>query len=1313
MFLHVGGSFATNTGVLGTDKDTPKDHTPTQERPRRRKWLKRLGVAALVLVVGLALFHRPIFFEATRYFILRAAKQQNLELSYEMRGSVFTTLSVINLKAVPTEPGPIKRLEISTLNLRYSLWDLITDGMPAFLQELDMRNVFVELTPADPLPADKEETRQAFKFPALFPALLNLENVNVLIHAHTGDTVLEGLFFSLLPDRAGALKIQTLNIPGVRRWTDITAATSYTERHLVLADLFVGQEIVLREFQLDVSNLEKEELGLMLEGTFFDAPVRLTAQVTDLNATNHLVLNLKSEGLVFEPVWKYLNLTVPLQGELERVEIVFEGDPTRPASWSGQVQAQLRQAALNGQALGDIKLQATMAEARVSLTVRDELDAKNLLTLTATAALPEKFKDFVNTRANGTVHLQAPEAALLRLPEPLAGDVKVKADFQLADGLLSAKATIDSAFLAVAGAELTGTQFSLALEKDLKAPADAPIFQALSTRWEGGIAEVRFQKYTADAVRLRLASRDAQVTIEELALAKQTNIVRVAADYILPVDGKAWDRQPLKFDLVVDAPDLSAFLAPGAAAELAGNLQITGRAEARDRIFNGNFSIVGSEIHAHGLPVRRVNAQVAVVENRLNFSRLDLVLNDHNRVQGHGEVRFDEGLAYGGELDVQLADLSLLQPLLGRGPNAPVVGGKLTVFWKGSGEGKNLKHSGTASLDLTGGRFGEQKNLSAHFNGSYAPDHINIPDFFLASDLATAGFSLFWKNNRLRVDNLTVQQKKHTLLEGKIDIPLHLAEVRNPARLIPADEPLSLVLKTRDLKLRPLFLQLDKKSPPLEGVINLDADLRGTLDKLDGKIAVRADGLQSPNAKQFAPASVELDLVMQNDRLSLDGTARQKLLEPLRISGNLPFDAAAILQARKLDPQTPVDLRISLPRSSLDFVASLVPAVRQSRGHATADIRVGGTIADPVLAGNVTADLAALRFTDPSLPPINAFALRVNFTGNQAVIERCAGGIAGGSFQVGGRMTFATLDNPVLDLRLTSKDALVLQNDDMTARVSSDLRATGPLNAASVTGNAWITRSRFFRNIDILPIGLPGRPAPQPPEDPPTISFRHPPLRDWKFDVAIRTSDPFLVQSNLATGRILVDLRLGGTGLAPWLEGTILVEQLTASLPFSRLNITGGQIFFTRQDPFVPQLNLRGTSTIRDYQVTVFITGPVTAPDALFTSDPPLPQTEVVSLIATGMTTKELTSDPNALAGRAAMLVFQRLYNSTFRRNQPPVQNESFLSRIQFDIGTIDPRTGRQSTTLGIPLSDRIMLTGGLDVGGNFRGQIKYLIRFK
>ena len=191
------------------------------------------------------------------------------------------------------------------------------------------------------------------------------------------------------------------------------------------------------------------------------------------------------------------------------------------------------------------------------------------------------------------------------------------------------------------------------------------------------------------------------------------------------------------------------------------------------------------------------------------------------------------------------------------------------------------------------------------------------------------------------------------------------------------------------------------------------------------------------------------------------------------------------------------------------------------------------------------------------------------------------------------------------------------------------------------------------------------------------ISFPDPPLRDWTFNVAIRTADPFRIQSNLANGRITGNLTFGGTGLEPWLDGTLYVEQLTATLPFSQLQIDSSIVYFSRDDPFMPYLNLRGNSTIREYRISVYITGPITNPQAVFSSNPPLPQSEIVALIATGSTTRELSSDPNVLAGRAAILLLQKIYRSVFRRNKPPAASDSYLSRVQFDFGAVDPRTGK------------------------------------
>ena len=896
----------------------------------------------------------------------------------------------------------------------------------------------------------------------------------------------------------------------------------------------------------------------------------------------------------------------------------------------------------------------------------------------------------------------------------MMGDLSLNTSFRLENGKLSTQSVLDSSSLAFSGIELTETHLRLDLSKDLQQQAEAPLFKDLISRIEGEIKTVRLQDYVVESVNIALSSSDANVHLERLTLARGANHASLQANYILPADLKSWDREPLEFDVNVDAPDLSAFVVPDSGVTLKGTLKIAGKGSATDGAYDGSFVIEGRGIESMGMTVRSIDARLDAAQNQARLSQLEVVFNEKNVIRGEGTMRVTDPFDYNGSLDVQLADLSIFQPLLEQEALAPALGGALNITWKGTGDLRAPQHTGDVAIDLTRGKFGDLQDLAAHAKGSYSPQFVNVPGLTVsARGLGEALLSLFWKDNRLSIFDISVRQEKLTLVQGSAELPLHLAEVQHPDRLIPNDEPLKLALQTRELDLRRLFTQLGQKKPPVTGIVNLDVNAGGTLDELTAKATLRATRIQSPDASQLDPATISLDLDFQNDRLSLNGSVQQRLIQPLRISGNLPFDIVAFRNNQRIDPQTPLELQVIMPSSSLAFLSTLVPAIRQSPGTAAIDVSVRGTIAQPALSGAITANLSALRFTDPSLPPIADAALQVDFTRDRVNIARCTGRIGGGSFAVTGGIGVQPLDNPTLTLRLTTQNALILQNDDLSVRVNSDIRVEGPLNAASVTGNVFVTRSAFFRNIDILPIGLPGRPAPQPPAEPVFVSFPNPPLRDWKFDISIRTQDAFLVQSNLANGRITIDLKLGGTGLRPWMDGTIYIEQLLATLPFSRLQIESGFIYFKRDQPFVPILNLRGTSTIRDYNITVYITGPATAPEAIFSSDPPLPQAEIVSLIATGATTQELSRDPNALAGRAAILLFQKIYRSVFSRNKPAPAQDSLLSRVRLDIGTMDPKTGKQAASIGIPLTNQLVLVGGLDVGGNFRGQIKYLVRFK
>src|SRR5207253_10255023 len=127
--------------------------------------------------------------------------------------------------------------------------------------------------------------------------------------------------------------------------------------------------------------------------------------------------------------------------------------------------------------------------------------------------------------------------------------------------------------------------------------------------------------------------------------------------------------------------------------------------------------------------------------------------------------------------------------------------------------------------------------------------------------------------------------------------------------------------------------------------------------------------------------------------------------------------------------------------------------------------------------------------------------------------------------------------------------------------------------------------------------------------------------------------------------------------------------------------------------------------------VRIFVYGALRAPAAICTSELTLANEEIISLIATGATRQELSTG-NVLAGRAAMLLVQQLYRKIVKKGEPTDSNTVF-NRLDLDLGTVDPRTGQQQATVRFKFSDQLVLTGDVGVHGDFRGKLKYLIRFR
>ena len=102
------------------------------------------------------------------------------------------------------------------------------------------------------------------------------------------------------------------------------------------------------------------------------------------------------------------------------------------------------------------------------------------------------------------------------------------------------------------------------------------------------------------------------------------------------------------------------------------------------------------------------------------------------------------------------------------------------------------------------------------------------------------------------------------------------------------------------------------------------------------------------------------------------------------------------------------------------------------------------------------------------------------------------------------------------------------------------------------------------------------------------------------------------------------EVHLAGTGKQPVLTGSIFATEGTVTLPHLRLAVAQGQLTFPEEDPFHPRLEFQGSGRIGIYEVTLKARGDPASPEVELSSVPGLPREELLALVATGLTPREL-----------------------------------------------------------------------------------------
>ena len=150
-------------------------------------------------------------------------------------------------------------------------------------------------------------------------------------------------------------------------------------------------------------------------------------------------------------------------------------------------------------------------------------------------------------------------------------------------------------------------------------------------------------------------------------------------------------------------------------------------------------------------------------------------------------------------------------------------------------------------------------------------------------------------------------------------------------------------------------------------------------------------------------------------------------------------------------------------------------------------------------------------------------------------------------------------------------------------------------------------------------------------------------LERVRFNVNVDTASPILVDNNLAKAEVTVDLRVTGTPYEPGLAGRLTVLQDgEITLNERRYEVEQGVMTFIDERRIVPQFDLRLNTSAGNYDVTLAVSGTPGETETTLTSDPTLPEPDIMALLVTGRTLEEMRGEEFEVAKEQVLSYLDR-----------------------------------------------------------------------
>jgi translocation and assembly module TamB len=389
-------------------------------------------------------------------------------------------------------------------------------------------------------------------------------------------------------------------------------------------------------------------------------------------------------------------------------------------------------------------------------------------------------------------------------------------------------------------------------------------------------------------------------------------------------------------------------------------------------------------------------------------------------------------------------------------------------------------------------------------------------------------------------------------------------------------------------------LESIKGESSLAGTISVDGPLRDP-SKLHGEVTLQ----------QMAVTLAGVHLQSQGGAHATLADSRIQL-DPLHITGeNTDLHAEGQLN---LQGTRQLDLAAS-GSINLKLAETLDPDLTAS-GTTTFQLDAHGPLEHPAFRGRIDFDNGSLSLED--LPNgLSQIHGTLEFNQNRLEVRSLTAMSGGGLLSVGGSLAYQ--HGIYSNLSVTGKNIRIRYPQGVSSLADASLHLDGSQSSLLLSGNVTITRFSAGADLDIAGLA-------QQANAVQAVTSPDAPSNHVRLNVHVVSSPQLNFQNAFAKLAGDVDLRVRGTIASPSLLGRVNITQGSAMIAGTRYELQRGAISFTNPVRIEPVIDLTATAHVEDYDITLGLIGPPSRLAVTYRSDPPLPEADVVSLLALGHT---------------------------------------------------------------------------------------------